>query len=607
MLPRSIVLSILSMATFLSPAAHAAAGAIPYLGAERAPDSRASSWVPKDAAIAITVRDGRGLVQGLREFYGSRPDIRQMVDEAFASNPQLTQARVGLLGLAAGARLDPWDAIGSLLGDDLTISLTPREGEDPALLAVSQLGDAESADRFISTLRRVAGLEVNGEPDESRSFEHGDSRVYMVGDGLFHARAGGWLIVANDRALIVGALDAGRGSRESLAKDPHFQASMEAIPEDAVAGVFVSPAFMAAAAPAAGLMDMIPNPLAGLLFGGWHHGIRNTESAVAWIGVDGNDLSLNVRAETPGPLPNTHRGFQPSSADAPRFAARELPGYVGEFRVHRDWAALFAERESLLTVTAAGQLVEFSNTMTALTGGLDFIDQMLAKIDGPVRLLAAEQSFEGRPVAPAISLPAFALVAPIDVDEQMGFGPRMNSAALSALSIINIERSQNNQTPLLIQTALVDGTQVVYGSFTPMGMQGAEGEARLGGIEHNFQPAVCVVNDRLVIATSLELTEQIAGRLGDAGAGETEAGPDAVTLNGRAITRLLGQNRAELVANRMVEEDLPKAQAERDIDLFLDLLSLIDSGAVDARIDGRTYHASVTLSLRDGNAGADEE
>jgi len=587
----------------LLPHASAESQGQPHAAAEPRRQSDAADLIPVGAALALTVRDGDRRLQDFRRFQQRNGRVSQTLRDLIATNPGFAPARVGLLGLAGAADLDPWEAIASLLGRDLTIALVPRDDAEPALIAASSLRDADTADRFLGSIRAATGLESGGVPDPDRSFEHAGEIVFHLGEG-FMCRTGEHFVFANDRALMTLALDIGAGKADSLLAGEAFREGRAAVPAAAVASLYVSPEFLRSATLEAGIEDMISNPLAGLVLGGWHHGVRNLDTLSLWLDAEDRGLTLRLAATTPEPLPGTHRGFLPDPGAMPRFRASELDGSLGEIRVHRDWAALFAERESLLTLTAAGQLVEFSNNVTTLAAGLDFIDDVLDNVNGPVRLLAAAQSFEGRDVTPAVRLPAFALVAPVEVNERMQFPARVNAAALSAFSIINFERSQNGQSPMLPNLAQVDGSQAVYARFAPIPLPDeaadpdAMGAPPLGGIEHNFEPAVAVLNDRLVIATSLDLLRDVAGRLQEANGGPGPAAqPDTLLIDGRRLAALLAQNRDELIANRMVGENLSRQRAARDIDAILALVALVDDLALNASIEGRTYEADLNLTL----------
>lgn len=579
-------------------------------GADAAGIKQAADCLPADLTAVLVLREGDQQLTAIRKI-SEGPAIQESAGyKALITNPDLVKGKLFAAGLAAAAGSDLWSAGGALLGKDLAIGVAANEqAGQPRFIAVSVARDTALVGRILTQIHAVTGLEVNGQPDAKRSRQIDRVTVFSANPQLHHCYTDGVLMVSNHADLLADALAAAKSGRNRLSAGKTYRDALADVPQNAVAFACGD---MARVRQLIGkgqpLPEQLPNALGGLMFGGWWHTLANAQQAVLWITAEGDSIALNGKVTSAKALPPTHRGFVPAGIVHDSWSAEQLPGFLAEVSVTRGWAELFAERESLLTLPAAGDLVNFSSTLTTLMGQLDFVNDLLPNVSGPVRLIAARQNFDGKNVAPTPKLPAFAMVIPFKRVEEMGLTRRLQTASQMAISFLNFDAAQKNQPAYLIENQRVGEHMLLTTTFAdaPMRMSGDAKEAMpatqpgMTGVRFNFAPGAAVVGDRYVIATSTDLLRNVVDMISKAGkpAADAKGAQDSLTINGRELTAILADNRAELVTNNMLEKDHSRAQAEGEIDGLLGLLKFADRLDMTSSTGEKSARVSIKLTFR---------
>lgn len=606
---------------------------------------RAADFVPENAVIAITLRNGDEQAKTLRSTIDRLGVLETNAYATISSTPEFLQAQIGLAGVASAAKLDAWGAVGAALGREavVAIGMPEKPGGKPRVELVIVPRDTQVVDRLLEIAESMTGLIRRGEPDPARSRKIGDVTVFQLAPELVFCRKGEALLIANDGEILKKAMECCAAAKGRLSDAKTYRDAEQKVPSTAVAWAMVdSPRLRAALHGEQEPPDKIDNPLGGFLFGGWWFALRTAESAVAWIEPESQALTMNVELISSEPLPTTHRGFAPEAAKADSWDERKLPGYLGSMQIARDWRSLFAERESILTLSAAGDLVNFSNSMTTLFG-LDFLEELLPIVNGPIRLIAVQPDFSNLGYLPSPRLPSFALAIPMRFDAGSQLPRRLHSGSQTALSLINADAMQKGEPTYLLDMDRYRDVRLVYSEFpaesgegmmmqraatdsspsnskptnhaaTPaessgedMKMAAEDGATtskpagtRYVAVRYNFAMAAAVIDNEYVVATSRRLLEQIIDASKDqrgasSGTGAKPIG-DTLRVEGNAVVALLRNNREELVAKRMLEQDRTRRQAEDEVDAFLELASFGERLELTTSVDGRTQRA--VLSVR---------
>jgi len=546
----------------------------------------AAALLPSDLALAAVLRDGDLRLERLQ---GALTDLGVFDSDLFrvvAAQPGFARARVGLLGIATAAGDDPASAIGRILGRELAFGARLDEQMQPEWIAVSVPRDAERTARLLDAVHAIAG-----HPDPERIREVGEHRVFVDDSELFHCLTSAGLWVSNRFELLRAAL--ARGERE----EAPWHDALAALPPDAALGAFVDVARLRTRLEAAGggLPDRFPQPLPGFLLGGlWE---RAAHAAAGTLVIRAGDRGLRATASvhgTPG-VESTQRGFRPSTGPGFAWDARRLPGFAGAIEITRGWADLLADREAILELPAAGRVVQFASVLTTLLGGLDFIDDFLPRLAGPVRVAALRRDPAGRPYETTPTLPAFALVGKLRPEgRDPSFPRRLESAALMAIAFLNFEAAQQSRPTYFIGLEAHDGVRIVTTQYPPP----SDGRT-LGGFRYNFEPSFSVFDDHVVIATSPDAVRSLIDAARGVAAGERAgAAPDRLVLDGERIRRLLEDNEAELVERRMLAKDETRAQALRLVRAAVDFLGFARSAEITAHPTPDGARADLHLRLQ---------
>lgn len=593
----------------------------------------ATSLLPKGAVATVVIRDGAGHVRAMNDWLDSREFFESATWKRIEQNPGFMQARVGALGLAAAAGLDPLSAMEVIVGHEAALGVYPGSGAGPRLLLAVTVSKSAEFDRLMNSIHGLVGLGKDAAGDESRVREIDGVRVYSLGPQESHCRFDDWFLIANDRDLLRSALELRKGPERSLAGDEAFRRSEASLPAGICAWAVADLETLRAKLPgAAKLMDPADNPLGGFLFDGWRQALAQGDQAVLWLSAGKNELSLSGRITSKDEFNQRSKGLAPRELVRQSWPAGELPRFLAELTVTRGWASLFADRETLLKLPAAGDLVNFNTTLSSLLGGMDFMNDVLPRVAGPTRLILANQDFSASRLLPTPQLPAFALVTPLKMEEGSEFARRLYSGAQTVVSVLNVDNAQQKRPTYLVDTEKYRDQRLLTAAYpesdadTGMDMDAppremkadpsappkADDPAKVGAsqpgkrrvpIRYNFAPAVAVVKDHFVIATSLPLLKDVIDRILDAraaagGGAGANAALDALSIRADALATILRANRSELVTQRMLEQDLPKARAEGDIDTVLELLGLTSGLNLRTFVEDKVYRAELTLGFK---------
>jgi hypothetical protein len=586
-------------------------------GARPGVDPGAAGYIPQGALLFGAIRDGDQQVQAIRGLLERYAIGESLLVRRLTGKPEFMQGRIMLAGLAGSVGMDEWSAIGTVLGRDLAFAVAPAQGRPPQVILASVARDPQALDKLLDVIYATTGLVRDGVPDPNRSHMVEGVRVFKVGPGAFHCRVDQALIFSNSGDLLKRALAQRSKAGAALGHSAKYREALARVPQQARAWASVDVETLRAMIGKGGeLPSKLSNPLAGFLFGGWWHTIRHSDQTVVW--AEAKDAALQIHASVDGraAFPATHGGFVADQAAAQTWSAEDLPRFLGAIQVTRNWAGLFAQRESLLNLKASSDVADFSANISNLVGGLDFISDVLAKFEGPAQLIVARQDFSQHSITRSPQLPAFALVLPLDTAKHRALAKRLASGAQSALSFLSIEQSRQGTGGYLIDMDRHRGQRIIFTEFgetegdSAMNMQPArqgaakadQGAApRTAGIRYNFAPAFAVLDDAFVVASSSQLLRDIIDLTvdaPDAAAKGARQASDAVTIDIKALTQVLTDNHQDLVIKRVLDEGIAKAAAEADIDAFLDILQRGERLTLTSRTgDGRRSEAILELTL----------
>ncbi len=552
-----------------------AVGASLTLAAAAPTDARPSSD-PNPPALRAVIHDGAEVVQSFRVFLDEIGYADSALRNAIESdNAEFNQALFAFDAIARGAGLTPWEAVGVLTGRriDLTMDI-PADGGSPAFVAVVHLDETDAADRLLLQVHQLVGVANRRgrlNPAVVRTIDEVDF-IPIGEDGVLQGRIDRRLIIGNDTP----------GIRRAIANQAD---APPAASPDLVATLDVDLRVVRAAT-GADFDDRDGDPLGVMIVGGWRRMLQQADHATLTLTRVDRGVRISSNIEHAGPWPASHRGFLAPAAPSRTWTTASMPDIVGEIAIRRDWASLFSEREMLMSLPAASQLTGFASGASTLFGRLDFVDDLLAKVDGPVRVIASmpPEASDDDPT-PVPLLPSLMLTAPLPAEDAAEFALRIRSAASTAISIVGLEQAQQDQPALLLDVDRIGDTRVVLGTYP--------GDARpeLPGVQFNFEPAVAYAGSDLFIASNPTIFRHA---LTAAGADDARDIPgDAAWVDVDRLADLFRLNRDSLIMNRMLQENETRDEAIAFTELLDAMLRPFDR--LDATVV--TNDASMTVEI----------
>lgn len=579
--------------------------------ADKAAPPKIAAALPNNLIAVVVIENPGAAVHEFEQILANPPAALAPALERIDQDPRIMQARMMALGFTASLNLDLDESVAALLGDELALGVAWPQDTEPKLVVASRTAHHAKRDKLINAYELLSGLVVNGQPDAARTRKVHGVRCLAAAPNLIHARSDNLLWVSNDRQLLRKTIAAATDHAPSLAESEAFQDAMKRFPTPARIRVYVNMQQLRQRIPdLKDLPTQFREPLPAFLFADLVGRLRTTDSGAAWaaIGPFGvrAGLDLPADADLPAALSAFFTATDENRTSPLDFTA--LPNYLGEFSLARHWSQLFADRESFLTAGGAADLVNFSNTLTTLFGGLDFQDGFLPRLKGPTRLVLTRGEPADRQFDPTPTLPAFALISAFDDAGDETLAARLFSAAQSALTILNLDAAQKGAPAYIIDIDKYRNVRLLFTRFgaAPTAMNADAGPdappPSQGDVRFNFTPAFAIVDHHFIVATTRPAVEQLIDAVLDrpqAAARAYRPPRDVLQLDFNTLARMLNDNHDELVINRMLEEDLDRASANSDIDLFLSLLGLADRATLTADHTKRGYEMRFSLDLGD--------
>ncbi|HEY2827088.1 MAG TPA: hypothetical protein VGJ04_05755 [Pirellulales bacterium] len=241
------------------------------------------------------------------------------------------------------------------------------------------------------------------------------------------------------------------------------------------------------------------------------------------------------------------------------------------------------------------ELAKADSSLSTLFSGKDFGEDILGAFQPEGQIVVARQEFAQDKPMPAIKLPAFALVA--EMKDPAKMQPELRRIFQSLIGFLNIVGAMNGQPQLELDMEKTDAGQFVTSSYLPE----AKAKDSLGlKINYNFSPSIAFAGSRFVVASTKAMAHTLATAKGpdrSAGDGGQIVNTDGV-LHFDALKESLRDNRAQLVAQNMLTEGHSKEEAEKRIDLLLELVGYIDQLTLSLDTTPSELHVSFDIGLK---------
>lgn len=546
--------------------------ALSTLSTESAPLSAA---LPPDAPLTAAWTDAAGMLDAFLES-ASWATIER--SPAYAERMKRKDMRdlQGAIKIVAGLlKASPRDAFAQALGREVAVAALPREGKDePALILATRAPSAELAETLAQAVETLAAF-TPGDVDAQED-DDGDG-IRSANGREFHAVVGDALLVANDRALLVGAIERMRSA---------------GAPGAAPAGLSVRADV--GALRTAGLWKPSPTSYDNAVGALLAHGIGKTLDGAASLALDVTHthraVQLRVRASPFEPSDETTWFFPTTAADAPLVLPTDT---IAQLTLTRDFTQFYALREALLDPTLKGNIVEFDSIMGVLFAGRSFGDEVLPAFGHDAMLIVGPQDFSALGTPPEVRYPGFTLALRRTEDGKALLKANdLLTAFQTTLGVVNADRGQKGLESMLQNTERVHGVDVVSARF--MLDEGATGAP---DVRFNAEPALAVTPSHVFVSSARSHLLALLAAQRDAEARTPTPPPHSrFHVDVPHLVTLLAANEDSLVANRMVEHAEDKSTAQAAVRLFLELLRGLDD--VDLALEPAQGGLTLSLDVR---------
>jgi hypothetical protein len=562
-------------------------------------DRTAAELLPPSTVVFAEIRQPEKLLNTVYDHQlARRIEALDQVRSALAKKEYLDlKAGVAIVELQMGV---PWRKIvGQATGGGLVIAL---DAKTQGVVVLARATDKTTQSKLIETLVNLAKLDAKnkGNPEPIKTAEYRGIKAYAADQSKF-AVVEDWLVMTNKdelgRQIVDRLLDE---PKESLAGDAQFAKAHRAVSDSTTAWGYVNTTALRDAGLAKELFGgKAENPLIEFLAGGILSTLQKTPYVA--LSLDVNDRQLRLSATAPhdrawaGDTREYFFGPQGVGVAPSRLLGEETIACLSGYR---DASAMWLRAGDLFDEKTNEELAKAESGLSTLFSGKDIGEDILGAFRPAGQIVVVRQIFpEGQP-APAIKLPAFALVAELKDPAKMQ--PELRRTFQSLIGFLNIVGAMNGQPQLDLDMEKSDAMQLVTATYVadpnskdPAGLK----------INYNFSPSIAFAGSRFVVASTTGLAKTLA----TASATDRPSvdasrvvNTDAV-LHFDALREILADNRGQLVAQNMLSEGRTKEEAEKAVGVLLELVGWFDRVALSLDTTQNELRLSVDIGIKATN------
>ncbi len=526
----------------------------------------ATALIPDDAILVLRVTQPKALIerafdQRVVQFVQSLPPYQQAMAQA-ETQQVLTMVKF----FESKYKADLPTMIGKLVGGGMTLAVGPNESN----LLIVDAEDAQMLNEIHDFFRTIAKGEASkqGDPDRVASAEYRGVMGWKFGPGESHAIVGNRLLLSNRPETLKAAIDRQVDhTTKDVTQSSRYQAAVASLKNGSQVTLFAD----------MGVLNQVPqfkkgltqddNPMTRLLFAPFLAAMTEATWLAAGANLTADDLAVDIVADRTSPEPTPVNSFAlPLKDGQGAMPNLVVPGQIAAVSMYRDLHQFYSAKDELFPDRTSG-LIFFENMMGIFFSGKDLTNEVLAQTLPDIRVVVSEQRYDEKTGTPAMKLPGFAVV--IQLRDPDKFQLVMKEAWQKAIGLVNFTRGQKAQPGLIIDSAMYNGINYTTSFFSVADEENKDAV----DIRFNFQPALAVVGDRLIMSSSDLLARDLidAIKLQQAeGVVPTSGQHSLVTVKSGPLAAVLESNRETLIHQNMVEDGKSREAAEQEVaGLFL--------------------------------------
>lgn len=546
-----------------------------------ADDRHPASVFTKSTIAFAQIKPPKQIVQQLLEH-----PLREKVE----SLPQVQQglkstefiAFLAGLGFVEVFTGESWDSsLDVLAGGGASFAF---DAEQQAAGAVLISGDPKKLPKVLKGLLKLANQQ---DKDTVQAGEYRDVKAYSVDKKVFIAELDDRVLLSTKKEMVKQMVDYWLDKTEShFATNDSFQKTSQAQKDKTVWAwadlKMVRDSGMA--------KDLFPkhaeNIGAELLVGGIMTAMKDSDAVDASINItDSNvELSVSMPFDTTS-VPDERKYFFGSESERQEFKQLVLPNSVASIHAYRDIGLMWLSKEDLFDENHLSELSQADSTLSTLFAGLDFGEEVLGATKPGFQIVARNQNYENIDTPqPDIKIPEFAFVFRLKDTEKVP--RRFKVAYQSLIGFLNIQLAMQGNPQFDLETEKIGKAKVVSATYLP-----DDDDENDGLINYNFSPSIAFVDDWFVISSTRALANDMA-KIGESG--QSNSSPEintSIQVMGKQVSEILKANQEQLIAQNMLEEGNDRDEAKAEIDLLLNLVTLVKQTSL------KLSHSKEQLSL----------
>lgn len=484
----------------------------------------------------------------------------------------------------------PWRESVNLLTDGGIHLALDAQGEGAALLIRSSSRDQlETFRSFVLAMFRSG----QGNIGAVREGEYRGFTAYAIGNDLKMALVDQWIVMTNrsefGKSIIDRYLD---GGDDSLSTSEQFTAAMASVSDATATGYLNVQAVRDAGLAPDLYTGKTENVVHEVLIGGIVSVLANAPVATAALDLTAEAATIQLATSHEPQWAEGREYYFGENGDASAPPLLKVPDQVFALSTHRDLSQMWLRAPDLMTDKANEELAQADTTLTTFFSGLDFGEDVLGSLQPGIQLVVTHQSFDqGRPI-PAIKLPAFALKFRMR-DPELATS-EFRRVFQNLVGFLNVVGAMEGQPQLDLGFSQSDNVIVVSSTYVAPRDQTIDASAP---INFNFSPTIAFSGDTMVISSTTRLARELTQV--PPKSVSADGGPNTVArLDARSLSKLLEENRSQLVAQNMLGKGHAPEQAEAEISAMLELLDLFSSVSIDLEVDDEELALTAEIKVR---------
>lgn len=493
----------------------------------------------------------------------------------------------------------PWRRIlDQALGGGIVVGV---DAKTQGVVLMARAADESTHQKLVDKLLELAAADAKnkGNPGPVKSGEYRGIKAYEIDKAklLVHGR---WLVITNNNETAKQIVDNLLDKPEvSLASEAQFASARASVSDSASAWAYVNTKVLRDAGAAKELFKgQADNPLGELLVGGILSTLQKTPFVTMALEVSDEALRLSAKAPHDrgwaGDAREYFYGAEGKGAAPPRLMEQEA---ILSLSAYRDISAMWLRAGDLFSEKTNDELAKADSNLSTLFAGKDFGEDILGALRPQVQIVVARQDFPDGQPTPAIKLPSFGLVA--DLKDAARMQPELRRTFQSLIGFLNVIGAMNGQPQLDLNMETSEKSQLITASYLP----DANAKDPLGlKINYNFSPSIAFAGDRFVVASTKNLAETLATAKAPSTPDGTEGAERVVNTDAvvqfKPLHAILADNRGQLVAQNMLSEGHTKEEAEKAVDVLLELVGWLQEMRLSLQTTPSELNVSFDVNLK---------